>query len=354
MTNYCIYDCAYCLNRRSNDIPRAAFTPDEIVEITVSFYKRNYIEGLFLSSGVIISPDHTMEKMIEVAKKLRMDEGFGGYIHMKTIPGASDELIRRAGLLADRISVNIELPSENSLSILAPDKNKKAILRPMSQINKGISENREERRKHRKLPLFAPAGQSTQMIIGASPEDDRQILSLSKTLYDKFSLKRVYYSAYVPVGKDFVSSANFATPLLREHRLYQADWLLRFYGFNTEEITPNSCPFLDKALDPKCAWALRNPQFFPVDLNSADESAILRVPGIGVEGARKIVMSRRFSKLRYEDLVRFGVALKRAQHFISCEAYHVKNFEKQLPRIKNILIGRELQKIKYIQGELAL
>ncbi len=353
MTNHCIYDCAYCLNRRSSDIPRAAFTPDEIVGLASSFYRRNYIEGLFLSSGVMVSPDHTMERMMEVAFKLRRDEGFGGYIHMKTIPGASPELIRKAGLLADRISVNIELPSEDSLRRLAPEKNRRSILGPMSQIGSAICENRAERRKTRKAPRFAPAGQSTQMIIGASPESDRQILGLSKSLYDKFMLKRVYYSAYMPVGKDFLSTTAPA-PLLREHRLYQADWLLRFYGFDTEEITPPSSPFLDDKLDPKCSWALRNPHVFPVDVNSAEENMLLRVPGIGPSGARKILGSRRFARLRYEDLARFGIAMKRARHFISCDGYHVAGFERRINGIREILLGQEAENVKYLEPDLPL
>lgn len=354
MTNYCIYDCAYCVNRKSNDIKRASFTPDEIVNLTVSFYKRNYIEGLFLSSGVILSPDYTMSKMIEIALKLRKKEAFGGYIHMKTIPGASPELIHQAGLLADRISVNIELPSEQSLKKLAPDKTKNSILKPMSIIGKTICENRSERKKFKKIPIFAPAGQSTQMIIGASPENDRNILSLSKSLYQKFYLKRVYYSAYMPVNQYLVPN-NFKTPLLREHRLYQADWLLRFYGFDTDEITPESAPVLDEELDPKCAWALRNAQFFPVDINSADKNILLRVPGIGVKGAYKILAARKFSKIRFEDLFKFGIAVKRAKYFITCDGYHPPiNLENKIEEIKNKLISAEKESIKIIQPELPL
>ncbi|HPO91784.1 MAG TPA: putative DNA modification/repair radical SAM protein, partial [Victivallales bacterium] len=353
MSNYCIYDCAYCVNRKSNDIKRATFTPDEIVNLTVSFYKRNYIEGLFLSSGILVSPDYTMEKMIEIAEKLRKNEGFGGYIHMKAIPGASQELIQKAGFLADRISVNIELPSEQSLIKLAPDKSKNSIIKPMSFIGKNICENRTERKKHKKIALFAPAGQSTQMIIGASPENDKQVLKLSNSLYENFHLKRVYYSAYVPVGKEFISH-NFLPPLLREHRLYQADWLMRFYNFNTDEILTEDNPFLDDELDPKCAWALRNPQIFPVNINTADKNLLLRVPGIGVRGAEKIISSRKFSKIRFEDLYKFGIVLKRAKFFISCDGYHFSNFEKNIPKIKSYLINDEKENLKYEQMELPL
>lgn len=318
LTNFCEYDCAYCSNRRSNDVPRAAFTVQEVVDLTVDFYRRNYIEGLFLSSGVSGGPDATMERMILVAKKLRTEHRFGGYIHLKAIPGASPDLIRRAGLYADRLSVNIELPSGDALRKYAPEKNKEAILKPMGLIGKSIEENREERKKTRRIPRFSPAGQSTQMIVGASPESDMQILHLSSSLYQHFNLKRVYYSAYIPVGDTRQLPALPVPPLRREHRLYQADWLMRFYGFTAGEILDERNPQLDEQLDPKSAWALRNPHFFPVDLNRAELGTLLRVPGIGPQSAKRIVSSRRFGAIRFEHLAKIGVVLKRARYFITC------------------------------------
>ena len=318
LSNCCVYDCAYCANRRSNDVPRATFTPDEVVTLTLDFYRRNYIEGLFLSSGVLVSPDHTMERLVLVAEKLRNQHGFGGYIHLKAIPGASPELVRRAGLCVDRLSVNIELPSGDSLQKLAPEKSKTDILRPMGWIGDGILESRAERRKSRRAPRFAPAGQSTQMIVGASPESDLHILKLSANLYHRYDLKRVYYSAYVPVNTAGNLPVLRAPPLLREHRLYQADWLMRFYGFACDEILDAESPNLDETLDPKAAWALRNPHFFPVDVNRAEHGWLLRVPGIGVTSAARIATARRCATLRYDDLKTLGVVLKRARFFIRC------------------------------------
>lgn len=318
LSNCCIYECAYCANRRSNDIPRATFTPDEVVTLTLDFYRRNYIEGLFLSSGVFVSPDHTMERLVLVAETLRNTHKFGGYIHLKAIPGASPELVRRAGLCVDRLSVNIELPSADSLQKLAPEKSKTDILRPMGWIGDGILESRAERRTSRRAPRFAPAGQSTQMIVGASPENDLHILKLSSNLYTRYDLKRVYYSAYIPVGDSHNLPALRAPPLLREHRLYQADWLMRFYGFGCDEILDAENPNLDETLDPKAAWALRNPHVFPVDINRAEHGWLLRVPGIGVTSAARIVAARRFATLRYDDLKKLGVVLKRARFFIRC------------------------------------
>lgn len=317
-TNFCVYNCAYCVNRRSNDVPRASFTVEEVVDLTMNFYRRNYIEGLFLSSGVFHSPDRTMECLVRVAQKLRTEHEFHGYIHLKAIPGASPELIRQAGLYADRLSVNIELPSNESLVRLAPDKSKQDILKPMAAIGAGIRESRAERRVSKRAPRFAPAGQSTQLIVGASPESDLHILTLAENLYDRYELKRVYYSAYVPVGDSRNLPALPEPPLRREHRLYQADWLIRLYGFSSGELLDAQAPFLDEQLDPKAGWALRNPQFFPLDINRAPYEALLRVPGIGLKSARRIVAARRFGAVRYEDLAKIGVVLKRARFFVVC------------------------------------
>ncbi len=320
MTNVCAYNCQYCVNRRSNDLPRAAFTPRELCELTMGFYRRNYIEGLFLSSAVLVSPDYTTERMIEALRLLREEYRFGGYIHAKAIPGADPRLTYRLGLLADRMSVNIELPSAGSLALLAPDKKKENILTPMGQIRDGISLASRERKLCRHAPRFAPAGQSTQMIVGATPESDRQILTLTQGLYDKYHLKRVFYSAYMPVSNSPLLPApqNFQPPLLREHRLYQADWLLRFYHFRAEELLDEAAPNLDPRLDPKCTWALRHLEFFPVEVNRADYEALLRVPGVGVRSARRILAARRVGPLTFEGLKRLGVVLKRAQYFLTC------------------------------------
>lgn len=319
MTNYCMYDCKYCINRRSNDVPRARFSPDEIADLTINFYRRNYIEGLFLSSGIIQSPDYTCEQIIEALSILRNKYKFYGYIHAKTIPGAAPELINRLGTLADRISVNIELPSQKSLNTLAPDKSKSAILLPMGHITNKIKQNSYDIVKYKSAPKFAPAGQSTQMIIGATPDTDFQILRLSEAMYGKYRLKRVFYSAYIPVGdQKLLPPAGTKPPLLREHRLYQADWLLRFYGFKAEEILDEQHQEFNPLLDPKCNWALHHPECFPVEINKAPYEMLLRVPGIGVKSAQKIVTARRQAKLDYADLRKLGVVLKRANYFILC------------------------------------
>jgi putative DNA modification/repair radical SAM protein len=318
MTNHCIYDCAYCINRRSNDHQRATLTPQELVDITIGFYRRNYIEGLFLSSGVIKNPDYTMERMMLVAKKLRTEERYNGYIHLKAIPGASEELIHEAGLYADRMSVNIEIPSNPELKRLAPEKNHQSVLQPMGLIKTGILESKEERRKYRKAPSFVPAGQSTQLIVGATPESDQQILSLATNLYQQQKLKRVYYSGYLPVnGYDSRLPATKTPPLVRENRLYQSDWLMRFYRFRVNEIVSDEHPFLDLDVDPKLAYALRNYHLYPVDVNKADYEMILRVPGIGVQSAQRIIQARRFRKLTSSHLKKIGVVMKRAQYFIT-------------------------------------
>jgi putative DNA modification/repair radical SAM protein len=318
LTNHCIYDCAYCVNRRSNDIRRAALSSRELAGLTIEFYRRNYIEGLFLSSGILRDPDHTMEQMINTVRELRNAHKFNGYIHMKSIPGASRELVRQAGLYADRLSVNIEIPSEANLRYLAPEKDHQSVYLPMRHILQGIQESREERRKSRFAPRFAPAGQSTQMIIGASDERDHEILRLASLLYTGPALKRVYYSGFIPVNAhDARLPALTQAPLAREHRLYQADWLMRFYQFAAEEIADESHPDLDLDIDPKLASALRHPEAFPLDVNKAEYARILRVPGIGLKSAQRIVAARRHRRLGREQLARMGVVMKRARYFLA-------------------------------------
>ena len=318
MSNCCVYDCKYCVNRRSNDTRRAAFTPEELADLTINFYRRNYIEGLFLSSGVLRNPDYTTEQMIRALRILRETHRFNGYIHAKAIPGTSPELVEQLGLLADRLSVNIELPSEVGLRTLAPDKSKQAILAPMRQIQTRNQQNKEELVKYRHAPKFAPAGQSTQLIVGATPDSDLHILRLTQGLYDKYRLKRVFYSAYVPVVEHALLPAkDVKPPLLREHRLYQADWLLRFYGFRAEELLDDRHPDFDPRVDPKCSWALNHLDFFPVEVNTADYETLLRVPGIGVTSARRILSARQTGRIHLEDLRRMGVVMKRAQYFLT-------------------------------------
>lgn len=318
LSNECIFDCAYCLSRRSNTIERARFTCEEVADLTIQFYLRNYIEGLFLSSAVYGSPERTMADLVEVCRLLREVHKFGGYIHLKVIPGAPAELVRMAGLLVDRLSVNIELPSSASLKRLAPQKHKPQIIAPMHQIAQESGGYKKDRRVHRNAPSYCPAGQSTQMIIGASPEDDRRILHLSEHLYRRIGLRRVYYSAYMAVNEDSLLPALRSTPpLVREHRLYQADWLMRFYHFQAHEILSEDAPFLDVELDPKCAWALRHHDLFPLDINRASYEELLRVPGIGVVSAKRIVKHRRACILREQDIKKIGLVWSRARHFIS-------------------------------------
>ena len=342
MTNYCIYDCKYCINRKDNDIERAILSPDEIVKLTINFYRRNYIEGLFLSSGIIKSADYTMELMIAVAKKLRLEEKFNGYIHMKVIPGASRQLINEIGLYVDRVSVNIEFAENNALKLLAPDKKATDISTSMGLIRKNMLENIEDKKIFKSTPSFIPAGQTTQMIIGASGESDYAILSRSENLYKNFDLKRVYYSGYVPVNKSgILVSADQAVPMIREHRLYQADWLLRFYNFRADEILNEKDPFVDPFLDPKTNWAIKNSHFFPIEINKASYKELLRVPGIGVTSAKRIVMARKYSTIRYEHLKKLGIVIKRAKYFITVNGEFL-GFKKENPElIRNALMEKE-------------
>ncbi len=341
MTNYCIYDCKYCISRKSNDIERAILTPDEIVRLTINFYRRNYIEGLFLSSGVIKNADYTMEQMITVAKKLRLEERFNGYIHMKVIPGASRELIHEMGLYVDRVSVNIELAESKALKLLAPDKKPTDISTSMGLIRKNQIQNTEEKKLFKSTPSFIPAGQTTQMIIGAGGESDYAILSKSENLYKNFDLKRVYYSAYVPVNKSGILANADAVPMIREHRLYQADWLLRFYDFKAGEILDEKNPFIDPLLDPKANWAVQNWHLFPMEINRASYKDLLRIPGIGVTSAKRIVMARKYSIIKYEHLKKLGVVIKRAKYFITVNGEFL-GFRKESPElIRNALIEKE-------------
>ncbi len=353
LTNNCMYDCAYCINRRSNDIPRATLSVSELVTLTIEFYRRNYIEGLFLSSGVLRNPDYTMERMVKVAKDLR-GQYFNGYIHLKSIPGASRELVTEAGLYADRLSVNIEIPNEQSLQLLAPEKSFDSIFQPMKFIHQGILENGEERKKFRGAPRFVPAGQSTQMIVGATPETDQDILYLSSALYKRPTMRRVYYSGYVAVNSyDTRLPALQQPPLVRENRLYQADWLMRFYQFKVEEIVNDAFPNLDLDVDPKLSWALRHPEFFPVDINRADYEMLLRVPGIGVKSAKLIVMSRQYGALTSFQLKKIGVVMKKAQYFITCRELPIMSIQELKPEIvKNLLLTPKHKKGIFNQPEL--
>lgn len=338
LTNHCIYDCAYCVSRSSNDIKRAAFTVEEVVDLTINFYRRNYIEGLFLSSGIFKNADTTMERLVRVAKKLRLEENFNGYIHLKSIPRASDDLMQEAALYADRLSVNLEIPTESGLKLLAPEKNRQDMISPMRYIQKGIIQYQDEKKILKKVPKFAPAGQSTQMIVGASQENDLQIIKVADHFYKNFNLKRVYYSGYVPVLEDKrLPSLTTEVPMLRENRLYQSDWLMRFYGFKAEEILDPSVPFLDLEVDPKLSWALRHLDQFPVNIQTADYQMILRIPGIGVKSAQKIVSARRFQILNMDHLKKLGTAVNRAKYFIDFNTGNAylkyltdKNFRKLL------------------------
>ena len=347
LTNNCIYDCAYCINRRSNDLPRATLSVTELVNLTIEFYRRNYIEGLFLSSGVVRNPDYTMERLVKVVKDLRQVYRFNGYIHLKSIPGASQELVNEAGLYSDRMSVNIEIPNEQSLQLLAPEKDFQSVFTPMRYIQQGMLQSAEERKKYRHAPRFVPAGQSTQMIVGATSDSDKDILHLTSALYKRPSMKRVYYSGFVPVnGYDNRLPALKQPPLVRENRLYQADWLLRFYNFKVDEIVDDSYPDLDLEIDPKLAWALRHPEAFPVDINRADYEMLLRVPGLGLKSAKMILTARRYSRLGTSHLKQIGVVLKKAQYFITCNELPTRTINEIKPEnVRRILTQRKVTRI---------
>jgi len=372
MTNQCMYDCQYCVNRTSNDVPRTTFTPQELADLTISFYRRNYIEGLFLSSGVLKSPDYTMELMYNAIWILRNEYRFRGYIHVKTIPGTSDEIVTKMGLIVDRMSVNIELPSESSLNLLAPNKSKSAILAPMTHIRDTLVENKRDLVLYSNAPKFSPGGQATQMIIGATPDTDFQIMRLSESLYKKYSLKRVFYSAFQPapapalakslmalptshansaVPADF-SGGSLSAPLLREHRLYQTDWLIRFYGFTASEILSEEKPHLDPLLDPKCNWAMNNLGEFPIEVNTAPREMLLRVPGIGVNGADKIIAARRLGSLDFDMLKKMRIVLKRAVYFITCNGRTYEHVNMNENNIYSSLISHtslaQLQSVEQI------
>lgn len=345
LTNHCIYDCAYCVSRRSNDVKRAAFTVQEVVDLTINFYRRNYIEGLFLSSGIFSNADFTMERLVLIAKKLRTEHKFNGYIHLKTIPGASDELLQQAGLYADRLSVNIEMPTKQSLALLAPDKNRDDMITPMKYLKGAIEKNEDEKKIFKKVPLFAPAGQSTQMVIGATPETDLQILWIASQFYQKMKLKRVYYSGYVPVSTDNrLPAVGTPVPVIRENRLYQADWLMRYYEFKAEEIVTPYEPLLDIDIDPKLSWALRNMDLFPLDINTADYHLMIRVPGIGIQSAKKIFYARKFNRLTWDHLKKIGIVINKARYFIRCSHDSIKEWQPQ--QIRQFILAEGNSKYK--------
>jgi putative DNA modification/repair radical SAM protein len=345
-TNQCIYDCKYCINRSSNDVPRTSFTPEEVCQLTIQFYRRNYIEGLFLSSGILHSPDYTMELIYQTLKKLREEYHFHGYIHVKAIPGADPVLIEKTGFLADRMSINLELPTADGLKKLAPGKSRSKILTPMKQIQRGITANRFELMEYKKAPAFVPAGQSTQMIVGATPENDFQMMMVAEALYQKYDLKRVFYSAFVPVNQDIsLPALPGGPPLLREHRLYQADWLMRFYGFQAGELLSEDRPNFNTLLDPKCDWALRHLELFPVEVNRADYFTLLRVPGMGVKSAKRIIAARKNGPLDFDALKRIGVVLKRAIYFITCSGKMMYPVKIEEDYICSHLIGDEKKKV---------
>lgn len=346
LTNYCIYNCKYCVNASSKDVERAAFTPEEVVDLTINFYKRNYIEGLFLSSAIFKNPNYTMELLLKVVKKLRLEENFNGYIHLKAIPGADEALIQEAGKFVDRMSVNIELPSSSSLKLLAPQKTKENILAPMNTIKNNILETKDLKKKIKSTPLFVPGGQSTQLIVGATPESDFKILNLSENLYNKFNLKRVYYSAYVPVVKNEKALPDIThPPLVREHRLYQADWLLRFYGFKAKELLKDESENFDLNFDPKTSWALNNINNFPMEVNKVSYDELLRIPGIGVRSARRILTARKVHSLSFEDLKKIGVVLKRAKYFITCKGKYYGDVSFNDEKIRTRLLYMDKPKI---------
>ena len=351
LTNHCIFDCAYCVTRKSNDIKRAAFKIQEVVDLTINFYRRNYIEGLFLSSGIFKNPDYTMERLIAVAKKLRLEENFNGYIHLKSIPGASDELMYEAGLYADRLSVNIEIPTISGLKLLAPDKKHEDFTKPMRKVSNEIIKYNDERKIIKTTPRYAPAGQSTQMIVGATGESDRDIMYSANHYYKAYHMKRVYYSGYIPVANDNrLPSIGSQVPVLRENRLYQTDWLMRFYGFKVEELLNSEHPNLDKDIDPKLGWALRNLDLFPVDINRADKSLLARIPGIGMQSVAKILNARQFRRLNWEHLKRIGIAINRARYFIVCDSRHWEYRDLPAEKIKGMILQHSTSKYRSLIG----
>ncbi|WP_350285707.1 putative DNA modification/repair radical SAM protein [uncultured Croceitalea sp.] len=356
LTNHCIFDCAYCVTRKSNDVKRAAFKIQEVVDLTINFYRRNYIEGLFLSSGIFKSPDHTMERLVSVAKRLREEENFNGYIHLKSIPGCSDELMYEAGLYADRLSVNIEVPTVSGLKLLAPDKKHEDFTRPMHKVKSEILRYKSECKIIKSTPKYAPAGQSTQMIIGATGETDKDIMYSATYYYKKYQMRRVYYSGYVPVAEDSrLPSVGSQVPMLRENRLYQTDWLLRFYGFAVNEIVNDKHPNLDMDIDPKLSWALRNMHHFPVDVNKAAKHMLARVPGLGILSVSKILNARKFRKLNWDHLKKIGVALNRAKFFMVCDSYDWERRDLDPDRIKGMILQTSSSKYrKQYSNQLSL
>lgn len=358
LTNHCIYDCAFCVSRRSNDVKRAAFTIDEVVELTMNFYRRNYIEGLFLSSGIFKNADFTMERLLRIVKKLRIEEKYNGYIHLKTIPGASEELIKEAGLYVDRMSINLEMPTEAGLKMVAPDKDHESVKKPLAFVNEQMKGYRSESKIIKRVPVFVPAGQSTQIVIGATPETDFEIMNVAKTFYKNYQLKRVYYSGYVPVNtnNNLLPQVGSAPPLIRENRLYQTDWLLRFYGFELDEILNEEHTNLDLDIDPKLSWALRNPHLFPLDINRADYKMIIRIPGIGRQSALKIIQARKFGKLHEYQLRKMGIAYNRAKHFMVCADSPFILGMPGVSTIRNSILqnGNSKYKSKILEAQLAL
>lgn len=351
LTNHCIYDCAFCVSRKSNDVKRAAFTVQEVVDLTINFYRRNYIEGLFLSSGIFKNTDFTMERLLLIAKKLRLEENFNGYIHLKTIPGASDELLKEAGLYADRMSINLEMPTEEGLKLVAPEKSHEDVKKPLGFIHQQRVEFNAERKLIKSTPTFVPAGQSTQMVIGATPENDMQIMYTANQYYNDFQLKRVYYSGFIPINHNdnMLPSIGTQPPLLRENRLYQTDWLMRFYQFDVTEILNQQNPHLDTDIDPKLSYALRNLHLYPIDINTADYHLILRIPGIGVQSAKKIVTTRKFGKIYSYQLKRLGIAYNRAKFFMTCADDQFQQKDLLGSQIKNRILS--FSKSKYLKNQ---
>ena len=352
LTNKCIYSCEYCINRKENNVERAEFTPEEVADLTINFYKRNYIEGLFLSSGVVKSPDYTMVKLIRVAEILRKEKKFNGYIHMKAIPGASEELIERLGKLIDRMSINIELPTKSSLKMLAPQKTYESIEKPMSFINESITQYKIDKKTIRKTPLFLPAGQSTQMIVGAAGESDLTIINKASSLYEDYKLKRVFYSGFVPVIKSKYTEKIKKVPMLREHRLYQADWLMRFYKFKSNEILNEQNPFFDLTLDPKAFWAVQNVANFPIEINRASYDELLRVPGFGPTYAMRIINARKFANLSFDDLTSLKISLKKAKNFILVNGVYrgqQYNTQDDLLEILRMQEGKNITQLSFLE-----